>query len=314
MLDVVKAISKTAPSPSETSADSWFVVARTMRSFRWAFDHVSWVPSKQQFIQALERIQPEERKKALSFVFQKDVKPSLVGRLLLRSCATQVLGVDNVAVNFTRTDKGRPKCEAIEELGFDVNVSHQGNYAVLAAEPTRKVGIDTMKIELREDVNRYFDLMKRIFSENEWQFIYDGLDSNDDVSDFARISRFMRLWSLKEAYTKAEGFGITINLTSMEFKCKSQTSMEKVVTDTEFYLNGQKEDGWSFEESLLDEKHCVAVALSRDPSEKHEPVPFSKLSFEEIVNNLTPLTDADQSDLVLLWNEYQRKHLSPQST
>ena len=76
------------------------------------------------------------------------------GRLLIRKTLCEMFDVDNALITLGRTEKGRPywinrqftgsRYEGDSCVSF--NVSHQGNYAVLAAEKQAVVGIDIMKI------------------------------------------------------------------------------------------------------------------------------------------------------------------------
>ena len=60
------------------------------------------------------------------------------------------MGIPYNKIVFARTEKGKPylKNEVSTTFpNFNFNVSHQGQYAVLAAEPEYQVGIDVMQIE-----------------------------------------------------------------------------------------------------------------------------------------------------------------------
>ena len=72
-----------------------------------------------------------------------------VGRLLLRRVIQKALDIPYKSIHLSRTNKGKPYL--VNELGNEktlhFNVSHQGEYAVLAADPIHPVGIDVMQIE-----------------------------------------------------------------------------------------------------------------------------------------------------------------------
>lgn len=284
-----------------------------IKPLRWAFDHVSWQPSKEQFIQAMSRIQPEERSRVMQFVFRKDIRPALVGRLMLRSCAAQILSLSNNDIKFSRADKGKPIIDNVIQTPFDLNVSHHGNYVVLACDATDKLGIDIMEIEMKEELDKYFKLMNRTFSPNEWTFIREGSSFDTDSSARAQMSRFLRLWSLKEAYFKAEGMGITTDLRSIEFICKSKTDSERIISDTQIKVYGKLLTECTFYESLIDEDHCVAVCIFHNHSLQGDYTShkFLKLTFDQLVSNLSPFLDADQTDLGSKWQLYESKEESP---
>lgn len=243
----------------------------------------------------------------MRFVFRKDVRPGLIGRALLRYAVHKVTGLDNQKIFFERTLKGKPVCSQMPN-SMDLNLSHHGDYCVLACDSADKVGVDTMKIEHRDrDLDRYFDLMHRCFSNDEWTFIKAGSDRRE------RLARFMRLWSLKEAYVKAEGFGITVDLQSISFTCHSDPVVNCVTKDTKLTINGQLLEGWTFEETLIDNDHCAAVALNCDTRDRNsEESVFQFVSIEQLIEALTPLKDVDELALVCKWTEYCHKDEKPQ--
>lgn len=277
---------------------------------RLAFEHGSWCPTRDQFVGLLQRIQPEERQRVLSFVFRKDVRPALIGRALLRYAISQVTGITNTDIQLDRSTKGKPICKQLP-AGSDINISHQGNYCVLAFDSSQKVGIDTMKIETHaQDLDAYFNLMNRVFSVSEWEFIR-SVDGRRE-----RLARFMRLWSLKEAYVKAEGFGITVDLQKIAFSCPTgHLSRDCLTTDTRLSVDAKLMSEWTFEESLIDEDHCVAVAVNRtmSPMSEQEAVTtrFRTITTNELIEGLVPLPDLCLNDLIPKWTDYCSKREGP---
>ena len=60
---------------------------------------------------------------------------------------TYVLGIPYKDIELARTEKGKPYLSNTGHPYLSFNISHQGDYAVLAADSTFNVGIDVMKIE-----------------------------------------------------------------------------------------------------------------------------------------------------------------------
>lgn len=71
------------------------------------------------------------------------------GRLLLRKVVADILKIPYSEIQLSRTEKGKPYLEGGSRNlpDFSFNVSHQGSYAVLAAETGHPVGVDVMQIE-----------------------------------------------------------------------------------------------------------------------------------------------------------------------
>ncbi|KDR21166.1 L-aminoadipate-semialdehyde dehydrogenase-phosphopantetheinyl transferase [Zootermopsis nevadensis] len=264
-------------------------------SIRWTFSFGSWNPTECQFQLAASCIQEEEKIRIGRFVFKKDAKASLAGRLLMRKYVSENSSLPYADIKFGRDDRGKPflvGCHEVKPM-LNFNVSHQGNYAVLAGESgcNVKVGIDVMKLEYSggKTLSEFFRVMTRNFSPLEWETIR----GNSKTSDKQRLAMFCRHWCLKESYVKATGTGIAVNLQQINFKIKSSNLRTgAVVTDTELFVNGNHLEDWSFEESLLDENHCVAVALS-GKGRGSVPVVFKCLDFSELMNGSKPLLSAD---------------------
>uniref|UniRef100_UPI00358F76AE L-aminoadipate-semialdehyde dehydrogenase-phosphopantetheinyl transferase isoform X3 n=1 Tax=Myxine glutinosa TaxID=7769 RepID=UPI00358F76AE len=142
------------------------------------------------------------------------------GRLLLRKLITEVLGLPWNEIRLVRTKRGRPMlCRNPSTAilasrlaapatpghhGLDFNVSHQGGFAVLAAEE-RPVGVDVMKTELRGrgSLHDYFQTMSRQFTSLEWETI------KGPASDVKKLEMFYRHWEtmLDETHFVAVAIG-----------------------------------------------------------------------------------------------------------
>ncbi|KAL8191055.1 UNVERIFIED_CONTAM: hypothetical protein K2H54_067054 [Gekko kuhli] len=122
-----------------------------MESLRWAFSYASWVPCREDWLLAMRLVQPEEKERIGQFVFARDAKAAMAGRLLIRRLIAEKLNLPWNEIRLERTSKGKPVLMndiSSDCSPFNFNISHQGSYAVLAAEPDRQVGIDVMKTSL----------------------------------------------------------------------------------------------------------------------------------------------------------------------
>ncbi|KAG0729979.1 L-aminoadipate-semialdehyde dehydrogenase-phosphopantetheinyl transferase [Chionoecetes opilio] len=84
------------------------VVMAVECSVRWAFNTRHWRPGAREWSAALALVQPEEKERITRFMFRRDAKSALAGRLLLRRMADEVLGVPWATADFRRTEHGRP--------------------------------------------------------------------------------------------------------------------------------------------------------------------------------------------------------------
>uniref|UniRef100_A0A8C5CN03 L-aminoadipate-semialdehyde dehydrogenase-phosphopantetheinyl transferase n=1 Tax=Gadus morhua TaxID=8049 RepID=A0A8C5CN03_GADMO len=248
-----------------------------MGSVRWAFRYGSWTPTRSEWLYAARCIQREEKERIGQFVFARDAKSAMVGRLLLRKFVCERIAVPWSEIQLARSPRGKPYLvlpEATtthtpplsrEAQRWSFNISHQGEYAVLAAEQGLQVGVDVMKTTMpgSSSVSQFFRIMTRQFTEYEWSVIQSS------GSERQQLAAFYRHWALKESFIKAIGTGLGFNLQRAEFHLSPQpVTEEQGQHRTMMHLDEEEEHSWRFEECLLDADHHVAVALGL-----HSPPP-----------------------------------------
>ena len=287
-------------------------------SFRYCFNIKDWHPTKSNLALAFRCIQAEERERIQRFAFKDDFKPALVGRLLIRTILNQRFGLANKAIELKREERGRPYLVVEESTDdqifnqgnegncsktFDFNVSHHGDYCVAVGENVRRIGVDIMKIERRfgnRSIDEYFRLMDEKFTVNEWSFINDRPDEEE------RMRRFIRMWTLKESWSKADGRGLTIDLRKLDFTCRTERlRKDRVADDTVLRFEGQPLTDWTFLEYLLDDQHCVAIAINRPPNECSDHRVLNEIKIDRLVENLEPLDE--KVDVESLWRLFDAK-------
>lgn len=290
-----------------------------MGSVRWAFRCRSWTPSRSDWLFAARCIQPEEKDRIGQFVFAKDAKSAMAGRLLLRRFVCEKMGIPWSEIRLERSPRGKPylatplKGSSDSGPPWSFNLSHQGDYAVLAAEQGLQVGVDVMKTTMpgSSSVPEFFRIMTRQFTAYEWSTIQSA------GSEHQQLAAFYRHWALKESFIKAIGTGLGFNLQRVEFHLPTEPlTQDRVLRQTKMHLDEDQEEDWIFEESLLDADHHVAVALGPAdkpgsaplPSSLPPPSTFSLLSFSELVASASPLTEEDSA----YWESFKMKAEAPQ--
>ncbi|KAL0134688.1 hypothetical protein PUN28_001461 [Cardiocondyla obscurior] len=276
-------------------------IARMSSAIRWAFNWKEWNPSEQEFEYATSCVQSEEKERLKRFVFRKDVRASLVGKLLMRKFVNEYAGLPYDKITFVRDEHNRPVLKDNCTVSF--NVSHQGSYTVFAGEIENvKLGVDVMTLEYNENKNisDFFRLMNKHFSTAEWDEIRSG------KSEVEQMSMFYRHWALKESYVKALGVGVFVDLRSIDFRTSSKLSEHSITTDTILCINGIKQD-WLFEESLLDSRHCVAVALEKnDTSMRLRHTPFEMMNYDKLIAHAVPLFPIDSEYTAQYFAKYEQ--------
>nr|XP_009676752.1 PREDICTED: L-aminoadipate-semialdehyde dehydrogenase-phosphopantetheinyl transferase [Struthio camelus australis] len=239
------------------------------------------------------------------------------GRLLIRKLIAEKLHIPWNEIRLQRTSKGKPfLANDISSTcsSYNFNISHQGDYAVLAAEPELQVGIDIMKTSLpgSSSIRNFFRVMKRQFTETEWDVI------KSMNNEWMQLDMFHRHWALKESFLKAVGVGIGFNLQRIEFNVSPlHLEIGRVYQETKMLLDGDEEEEWTFEETRLDDNHHVAVALGKQEGfgQKHSYVysmksnqpQFMLLTFEDLVASGIPVAPEDST----YWDNFCSKQESP---
>jgi 4'-phosphopantetheinyl transferase len=144
---------------------------------------------------------PEERARHDRFAFQKDRHQFLVTRGTIRTLIGCALGVDPAACVFAADAYGRPALRHPAGAPLAFNISHTRGLVVCALAREPEIGVDV------EDVQRPVghDVARRFFSASE-------ADALDRLPEPARTTRFYDYWTLKEAYIKARGLGLSLPL------------------------------------------------------------------------------------------------------
>lgn len=271
-------------------------------ALRWAVDVYGWEPGAAEWAFLLAQLSEGERERTCRFVFRDDQKRALVSRLMQRRCCAEVLsaprgaplpmGLTKGGKPFVRGSVPRPPSAP----NFNYNVSHEGAWVVLAAEPLLLVGVDVAApqgarrgapaaprcgkaaAQGAPDVNpksleQLFDSMAGSLSPAEWAHVRAGRCAA------AQESAFRQLWSLKEAFVKARGDGLAFHpLARAEFTLRragcdgagpgeggSEPACAEGGAAISLRVDGAEAAGWSFSLQQLPADHWVAVA--RGPPE-----------------------------------------------
>jgi 4'-phosphopantetheinyl transferase len=125
----------------------------------------------------------------------------------LRDTLTRYLPLDPRSLSFSINDYGKPSLsEAFSGRGLEFNLSHSGDFALVAVTLHRQVGVD---VEFMREEDSREEIARRYFSERE-------------VSDFLSVPpegqniTFFNCWTRKEAYIKAHGLGLSLALDSFD--------------------------------------------------------------------------------------------------
>jgi 4'-phosphopantetheinyl transferase len=118
----------------------------------------------------------------------------------LRNILAQYLNVSPENIRIQKTVQGKPYLVDYPELAF--NLSHTGNHTAVAVAKNCQLGVDIEQCKPRAGLAA---LVTKCFSVEEaayWQ----------QLPEAEQLREFYQLWTRKEAFVKATGFGITLGL------------------------------------------------------------------------------------------------------
>ena len=171
-------------------------------------------------------------------------------RAALRSVLCRELGCSNEHLAFRTSKHGKPYatvCGRSAPISF--NVSHGGAHGLIALAPGGQVGID---VEERVPHRNLHELTEAVFGPNEKHEL--SASNNRD-----RLHLFFRLWTMKEALSKAHGMGLSLDVSRFEIP----QEMRAGATSGSVRIADMPGAGWRLEDISTD-RFAAAVAYEGD--------------------------------------------------
>lgn len=140
----------------------------------------------------------DERARADRFVYDRHRWAFVAGRAALRTLLSEYVGVARDRLRFRYSATGKPDlAEPPAPVRF--NLSHSGDVALVAVTRRLDVGVDVERVEPDRAGD---DVAERYFSPDE-------VAALRRLPSPRRIAGFFSVWTLKEAYIKALGDGLS---------------------------------------------------------------------------------------------------------
>jgi 4'-phosphopantetheinyl transferase len=159
------------------------------------------------YLRRLEQdLSADERERASRFRFARDRDRFIGARGLLREILALYLNASPARLSFGYGAHGKPFLVG-EHSTLRFNVSHSFDTMLLAIAHMREVGVDVEGV--RNNVVGMGEIGETAFSEPEKQALarFGGEDKH---------TNFLRFWTLKEAYIKADGRGVSLPLAQID--------------------------------------------------------------------------------------------------
>ncbi|MFJ9646088.1 4'-phosphopantetheinyl transferase family protein [Streptomyces sp. NPDC004244] len=133
----------------------------------------------------------------------------VTSRLIVKYTAAAVLRTDPVALDLAYKIGGRPYLRGFDQI--DISLSHTDDLIVVGVSRTGRIGVDT------EPAGRKMS----------FELLHGHMCTPVEHDELVRMSQdrqtseLLRLWTLKEAYTKALGQGLRLGFTEFGFGLES---------------------------------------------------------------------------------------------
>ena len=196
-----------------------------------------------------------ERERASCFRTEPDRREFIAAHALLRAMLAYYLDVPAVVWRFLVDANGKPWIDPKVGLyNIQFNLSHTRGLAAVALASRGAIGVDTEEID---DAKADLAIAEAYFARSEVEMLQEAPLSE-------RTRRFLRLWTLKEAYIKATGEGLNASLSSFAF------TLDPIRMG---FLPGSKKDdasNWRFACLQASERHVLSFAAHSSDCETME--------------------------------------------
>ena len=204
--------------------------------------------STSQVQQLAKTLSPDEKLKADRFHFEQHRQRFIISRGVLRTILGWYTGIEPSQLQFCYGPYGKPALAIDTASTLHFNLSHSDGVALYTLAYDRQLGID---IERLRPVSEIEQIAKRFFATREYEELRTfPLEQQREA--------FFRYWTLKEAYIKATGRGLSLPLDQFEVSLASGTAALTLLEDA------QEADLWSLKELSIGHDYTAAIAVKGD--------------------------------------------------
>lgn len=213
----------------------------------------------------------EERQRCHRFHFEHDRKHFLAAHALSRLAIAHYLQCAPQELAFVRGANGKPELAPHPgQPPLRFNLSHTRGMVACAMTLDRDCGIDVERVR---EMKQLDGVAETVFSDWELNYL-----NNRSIDEPSRLAAFFTLWTLKEAYIKATGLGMSAPLRQISI------DPEKLRLE-DASLTAQKAKNWLFDTWHPDSSHSLALAC--DATAAVESIRYHELNLAE--GSLLPL-------------------------
>lgn len=158
----------------------------------------------QRSTELFKNLNADEVLKANRFHFKKDRGCYIICRGILRELLSTYLYIDPHQIFFEYNTYGKPEITLKQNKNnINFNLSHSGNYCVIAISNIRNVGVDIEEVKYLEDL---ISISQSFFSEYEICLL------QNELCKVKQLHLFYSIWTQKESLVKSSGKGLSFGL------------------------------------------------------------------------------------------------------
>ena len=169
--------------------------------------HVDLSSDQEREERALSWLDGTEQQRRDRFVYDRPKRRFTLCRAALRSVLCRELDCRNEHLSLEASEHNKPFA-TLRGLPAPIsfNVSHSGLHGLIALAPAGQIGVD---VEERVPHRNLDELIAAVFGPNERRELAE-------VRGPERLHLFFRLWTMKEALSKAHGMGLSLDVSRFE--------------------------------------------------------------------------------------------------
>jgi len=221
-----------------------------------------------------ELLDDDERGRLSRYHVPADARAFLASHALVRTALSEFADQPPKSWRFRRNQYGRPEIDPPGAHGLRFNLAHTRELVGCIVSRGAEVGID---LESPRDLGDLLAIAQRFFAQEEAALLRT-------LPPEKQAPYFLSIWTLKEAYVKARGMGLSLPLQRIRFEIERG--------EIEFQIAPELEDDsaeWSFALLRTAARHLVAIAVRRRGLAPERMVP----KWIVPLTNLTPSAECE---------------------
>jgi 4'-phosphopantetheinyl transferase len=226
----------------------------------------------------------EESAQQKKFYFEKDRSQYLITRAMVRSVLSLYLkNTSPEQLKFEKNYFGKPYLKNdMLDIPLCFNISHTDKLIVIAVTLDQEVGVDVEYLDRGGDV---LNIASSFFSPPEIEQLF-----NLPIAE--QHNRFFDLWTLKEAYIKACGMGLSIPLDHFSYSF----SRAGGISINFLPERDDRPEYWRFWQINPTKTHKLALALKADTMDSDFSISMRKIiPLREVVTLNYPIAQRNES-------------------